>query len=307
MKIKKILILLLSFCFLSACLFAGANLFSGLFKDYQRRLLYKARQASWKELEQKIGRQINRFKGEAAVVVKDMDTGLEFSYNRDKLFPSASLVKVPVMVVCFLAADKGRIGLSQEIELKSSDKLSGSGDLKDIPAGTTFSVERLIGLMIYDSDNTAANMLTGLLGLDYLNDSFRGFGLKNTALSRRIADYKMRDRGVENYTTASDMSMLMEKIYRRQLGSRDISEHCIRIMKLTHTNDRIPRYLPAEVTVAHKTGLENGVCHDAGIVFSRKGDFLVCVLTRHTNSNSLPSKKFIGRIALSVYRYFEQL
>jgi hypothetical protein len=101
MKIKKILILLLSFCFLSACLFAGANLFSGLFKDYQRRLLYKARQASWKELEQKIGRQINRFKGEAAVVVKDMDTGLEFSYNRDKLFPSASLVKVPVMVVCF--------------------------------------------------------------------------------------------------------------------------------------------------------------------------------------------------------------
>lgn len=307
MKIKKTLILSLSVCVLGIGLFAGANLFSGLLKDYQRRLLYKSRQASWKGLEQKIARQINRFKGETAVVVRDLDTGLEFSYNRDKLFPSASLVKVPVMAACFLAADKGKIGLNQEIKLKSSEKLSGSGDLKDMPSGTAFSVERLIGLMIYDSDNTAANMLTGLLGLDYLNDSFRGFGLKNTVLSRRIADYKLRDRGVENYTTASDMAMLMEKIYRRQLGSRGISEQCIKIMKLTHTNDRIPRYLPAEVAIAHKTGLENGVCHDAGIVFSRKGDFLVCVLTRHTNSNSLPSKKFIGRIALSVYRYFEQL
>jgi beta-lactamase class A len=176
-----------------------------------------------------------------------------------------------------------------------------------MPAGTPFSVERLIGLMIYDSDNTAANIITDLLGIDYLNSTFKSFGLKNTELSRKIADYKMRDKGIENYTTAADMALLLEKIYRRELGNKNISNQCINIMKLTHTNDRIPRYLPADVMVAHKTGLENGVCHDAGIVFTRKGNFLICVLTRHANSNSLPSKRFIGRVSLSVYKYFEQI
>jgi beta-lactamase class A len=148
--------------------------------------------------------------------------------------------------------------------------------LKDIPAGTTFSVERLIGLMIYDSDNTAANMLTGLLGLDYLNDSFRGFGLKNTALSRRIADYKMRDRGVENYTTASDMSMLMEKIYTPPARQQGYIRALYKNNEIDAYQRPYPQISAAEVTVAHKTGLENGVCHDAGIVFSRKGDLFAC-------------------------------
>jgi len=79
------------------------------------------------------------------------------------------------------------------------------------------------------------------------------------------------------------------------------------MLKLTRMNDRIPKYLPAEITVAHKTGLENGVCHDAGIVFTRKGDFIIAVLTKHANANSNQSKKFIAKVSLYAYKYFEQL
>lgn len=98
-----------------------------------------------------------------------------------------------------------RIRLDRNIALKSSDKLTGSGVLKDMPAGTTFSVERLIGLMIYDSDNAVNNIVTNLVGIDYLNSAFKGLGLKNTDLSRKIADYQSRGKGIENYTTAEDM------------------------------------------------------------------------------------------------------
>ncbi|MBM3245623.1 MAG: serine hydrolase, partial [Candidatus Omnitrophica bacterium] len=236
-----------------------------------------------------------------------LETGWEFSYEKDKLFPSASLAKIPLMAACFLAADQGRIKLDRNIALKSSDKLTGSGVLKDMPAGATFSVERLIGLMIYDSDNTATNIVTNLVGVDYLNNTFRGFGLKNTVLSRKIADYQSRNEGIENYTTAGDMALLLEKIYRRMLGNKYVSEQCIRMLKLTRMNDRIPKYLPPEITVAHKTGLERGVCHDAGIVFTRKGDFIIAVLTKHANSNSAPSKEFIAKISLYAYKYFDQL
>ncbi len=172
---------------------------------------------------------------------------------------------------------------------------------------TKLSIERLIGLMIYESDNTATNILTNLLGIEYLNNAFKAFGLKNTDLSRKIADYHLREKGIENYTTAEDMALILEKIYRRILVNKDISEKCIGILKLQRINDRIPKYLPVDIVIAHKTGLEAGICHDVGIVFTRRGDFLISVLTKHKDSNSNPAKEFIAKVALYTYNYFEQM
>jgi len=276
--------------------------------DYKKasylRLFSEKRKAAWGEFKLKIMSEINRFKGESGIIIKDLETGWDFSWEQDKLFPSASLAKVPIMAAAFLAVEQGKISLEQKIALKNSDKLTGSGVLKGMPAGTVFTVERLLGLMIYDSDNTATNIITNLLGIDYLNEAFRYFGLKNTLLNRKVADYKMRRRGFENYTTASDMSLLLEKIYRRELISKDCSEKCISILKLTRLNNRIPKYLPAEITVAHKTGLERRVCHDAGIVFTPRGNFLICVLTRYKNSNIKGAKEFIARIARLTYNFY---
>jgi beta-lactamase class A len=160
--------------------------------------------------------------------------------------------------------------------------------------------------MIYDSDNTATNILTNMVGIDYLNNSFTTFGLKNTELSRKIADYKSRDAGLENYTTVEDMALILEKIYRRVLVNKDISEKCIKLLKLQRISDRLSKYLPVETLVAHKTGLERGICHDVGLVFTSEGDFIIAVLTKHANSNSAPSKEFIAKVALHAYNYFEK-
>jgi beta-lactamase class A len=211
------------------------------------------------------------------------------------------------MAVCFLAAEEGKIKLDRKVALKSSDKFSGSGILKDTRIGTTFTVEELIGLMIYDSDNTATNMLTNMVGIDYLNNAFNTFGLKNTKLSRKVAEFSLRDRGIENYTTAEDMTLILEKMYRRVLVNENVSDKCLKLLKLQRINDRIPKYLPVDVTVAHKTGLESSVCHDAGIVFTCKGNFLIVILTKHANSDSALSKEFIAKAAMYVYKYFEKL
>lgn len=289
----------------------GGYVISEYRPDYVERQRSKAafekREQAWKSLEQILANEISQFKGKVGLVIKDLDMNWEISFNKEELFPSASLAKIPIMGASFLASKQGRIKLNRNIALKPADKLSGSGVLKDLPAGTTFNIERLIGLMIYDSDNTATNIVTKLVGTDYLNNSFKAFGLKHTNLSRKIADYQLRDKGVENYTTAEDMAFLLEQIYNRKLGNKDISEWCINFLKLTRMNDRIPKYLPAELAIAHKTGLEKGVCHDAGVVFTKKGDFIICVLTKYANSNSLPSKEFIATTALRVYSYFEDL
>ena len=272
----------------------------------RQQAVFEQRKAAWQLLRQKLTYEIKQFKGEAGLVVKDLQSNREISYNKDRLFPSASLVKLPIMVACFLAAEEGKLKLDRAVVLRSSDKLSGSGRLKDVRPGAIFTVEELIGFMVYDSDNTATSILTNLVGIDYLNRVFKSLGLKNTSLLRRVADFRLRDRGIENYTTAQDIAWLLERIYHKNLVSKDLSEQCLRVLKLQRVNDRIPKYLPVEVTVAHKTGLERSVCHDAGIVFSCKGDFLISAFTQHANPNAVASKNFIARVALHTYAYSEE-
>jgi len=300
---KKTKIILIAFLFLIPVAYFSYRAYT----DYQRKIILEKRKAAWSALQNKLTAEINKFKGQSGVVIKDMQTGLVFRHNEGLLFPSASLAKIPIMAACVLAADEGKINLTQSITLKLKDKLSGSGVLKDMPAGKSFTVEELIGLMICDSDNTATNMLTSLVGIDYLNNAFASFGLKDTNLNRRIADYYSRDKmGIENFTTARDMADILEEIYRKKLVNKNISERCLEVLKLAKTNSRIPKYLPPEITVAHKTGLERRICHDAGIVYTCRGDFIICVLTKHATRSSVPAKKFIAKLALYTYSNSEE-
>ncbi len=303
-KILSVVVLAI-FIILSLFVLQSYNSYVAKIRTEKERL--EKRRSNWTRLGLSINKEINNFKGNSGVVIVDLSTGWEFSYNKERLFPSASLVKVPIMVASLIACAQNRLDINRPIVLRRNDKLAGSGSLKNMPVGTAFPLGRLIGLMIYDSDNTATNIITSLLGIDYLNKVFKAFGLKDTFLLRRVADYNARKKGIENYTSAKDMALLFEKLYYGKLGSKRISDQCISILKLTHSNDRIPRYLPHNVPVAHKTGLERNVCHDAGIVFTANGDFIIIVLTRHNNRNSFASKKFIARVALLTYRYFEGL
>lgn len=198
MKIKKIFLIISIILLTSGSLHLIYRYYAKLQETKRQQALIEKRKITWETLRQKLTNEISQFKGETGIVVKDLQTNCEISHNKDKLFPSASLTKIPIMLACFLAANEGKLKLDRNIALKSADKLTGSGVLKDMPPGTTFSVERLIGLMIYDSDNTATNIVTNLVGIGHLNSAFKGFGLKNTNLSRKIADYESRGHGIEN-------------------------------------------------------------------------------------------------------------
>lgn len=155
-------------------------------------------------------------------------------------------------------------------------------------------------LMISQSDNTATNKIIAILGYDYLNKGFKELGLKNTKLKRKMMDFSKRRSGIENYTSASDITYLLEKIYDKTLIDAKSSRLMLTFLLKQKMRDRIPRYLPKNVSVAHKTGLEKGVVHDAGIIFSSKSDYVVCVLTKRVKKYS-KAKKFIASLSLSTY------
>ncbi|MCM8782037.1 MAG: class A beta-lactamase-related serine hydrolase [Candidatus Omnitrophica bacterium] len=306
MKNKKVFILML-FILLFIAVSSSYQYYQAYKETQRKRILFEKRKTEWMTLKEAVAAQVAKFKGETGILIKDLDMNWEMSFNKDKLFPSASLVKIPIMVSCFYAIQEGKLKADTLVKLKLTDKVSGSGILKDMYIGKEFSIEDLIEFMIADSDNTATNILINQLGFNYLNASFKSLGLKNTNLSRKMLDFQSRSLGIENYTTAEDIADILEKIYRKEVLNRKVSDQCIRLLKQQKINDRIPSYLPVETTVAHKTGLERFICHDAGIVYTKKGNFLVCVLTKHSEINSKTAKEFIAKIALAVYQYFEKL
>lgn len=202
----------------------------------------------------------------------------------------------------------GKITLKDTVSLKSSEKVRGSKILGNKPPGSVFTVEELLEPMITQSDNTAANVLIDFLGFDTLNAYFKKMGLKSTNISRKMLDFEERKEGEENYTTAEDMGYLLERLYHKNFLNKDVSERCLVLLGQQKINDRIPRKLPKNGTfIAHKTGLEKHICHDVGIVFTQKGNFIICVLIKHKDKLARQAKKLISDIALLTYNYYQSL
>ncbi|HNX80614.1 MAG TPA: class A beta-lactamase-related serine hydrolase [Candidatus Omnitrophota bacterium] len=302
---KGIYIVCVCAALVTAAGFGGQYVYNEKVRIERQRLELARRKVAWEALTNVLMREINGSRQEVAVVIKDLDWNREFVLNENEPFPAASLVKVPIMAAVFQAVQDGKVDLNEKIVLKGSVKTLGSGILKSKPSGTEYTVEELIQTMITYSDNTAANMLIDRLGFDYLNAYFKKLGLEETNLSRKMMDFRFRRKGVENFTTARDMSIVLERFYRLERMSPQ-ARQCLIFLAQQKINDRIPRRLPEGVTVAHKTGLERNVCHDVGIVYTEKGNFLICVLTRHA-STSRQSKDLISRLALHTYNYYQRL
>ena len=265
------------------------------------------RKAAWKHLKGELADEMKDFNGTVGLVIKDLRMNWEINSSKDKSIPSASVVKIPIMMSYIDGADDRSINLQSRITLKKSDIVAGSGPIKDEPAGKSFTIEELILPMVTESDNTATNLLIGYLGFDVLNLYFHRLGLRHTNLSRKMMDFAQRKKGVENYTTAGDMAYLLERLYRGKFINPAASRKCLGILASQKVNDRIPKYLPKGTLVAHKTGLENGICHDVGIVYTKNGAFLIAVLTQHHNKSAKASKQLISTLSLLTYNYLNNL
>jgi len=209
-------------------------------------------------------------------------------------------------VIALQALKESKVSSQKYVTVKKEDIVGGSGIIKKMKTPLRVRFEKLCELSISYSDNTATNKIIDILGFDYINRNFKKIGLKNTSLKRKMMDFRKRSRGIENYTTTLDIAYLLEKIYRGRISDKDASKVLLSFLKRQKVRDRLPRYLPKGVVVAHKTGLEKGVVHDAGIVFTPQGDYIICVLTKKVK-NYQKTKKMIAEVSLLVYTFYQKL
>jgi beta-lactamase class A len=134
-------------------------------------------------LDSEIQPLVAAHKGRVAVAIKDLTTGETLALQGDEPMPTASLIKVAVMVEAYRQADAGKLDLTGMITLRDEDKVQGSGILTaHFSPGMQLSLHDAIRLMIAYSDNTATNLVLDKIGLDATAAAMEQLGLPNTKI-----------------------------------------------------------------------------------------------------------------------------
>jgi beta-lactamase class A len=262
-------------------------------------------------------------KGKIAVAVKHLTTGEEYYLNADEPMPTASLIKLAVMVETFWQAEEGKVKLDKTLTLTREDKVPGAGVLTDsFTPGATFALKDAVRLMITVSDNTATNKVLDEIGIPSTNERMEKLGFKNTKINAKvfkgsttsIAPERTKQFGLGS-TTAREMVQLLELIHKRKVVSEKACDEMLGILLKNQDNNMLVRHLPPGTSVAHKTGAVTAARTDAGIVSVRdpadkkvKPVFAICVLTNENEDQRWvvdnAAQATIGKIAKAAYDHF---
>jgi beta-lactamase class A len=243
-----------------------------------------------------------RAPGHVGIAIEDVRTGAITGINQGSEMPAASTIKIPVMVEVFRQLlEVRKFDLNTKLTLRKSDKDWGSGDLAGARVGSTYTVQRLLSLMIDVSDNTATNMLIRLVGRQNINESMTGYGLTHTRLHDFI---RSEGNGIRWALRSSpaDMMHLLGKMAKKELVDEWSSGEMISILRGQQHNGLLPQPLPAGTDIAHKTGTLHDTLNDVGIVYGPAGDdpYVIAVMT--TNLPTLESgRRFIRGVSKMTY------
>ena len=227
-----------------------------------------------------IGR-LKQVPGKVGFYMKDLVTGETMGYNEDGLYQAASVIKLPIYAVIMKLAHEGKLSLSEKIVCRHEDKVPPCGALYFFTDEPAVDIKTLCGLMITISDNAATNLLIRRVGIEELNRQFREIGLAKTRIERLLFDHSESAKGKSNKVVPKEMCELLEKIAKHTFVSEETSVEMEKLLLEQQINHKIPGYLNWEVEVGHKTGEDEGVTNDVGIVYAKR-PFVVAFLNYET-------------------------
>lgn len=233
----------------------------------------------------------NEFGGHLGVAAKNLKTGEVIAFNATEKFPTASVIKLPIMTAFFHMVDQKRIDPDMKVVLAAGDKKPSL--LEFLSDGLTMTLLDAVKLMIVLSDNTAANLVLDRLApthperMKVVNDFLQQSGLKNTRLLNRLYTMKTKLQTPEavrygiGVSTPEDMVLLIEKIYNKTLASDTSCTAMLEILKRQEYNNMVPRLLPTQnlkqFDVAHKTGWINETKVDVALVQTERVTYAVAI------------------------------
>lgn len=217
--------------------------------------------------------------GEVGVLITDLAGRELYALNPDRVFPAASTIKVPLLLLALSEAQAGRLDLGGRVTLRAEDRVPGAGVLHELMPGLAPTWQDLLTLMIVMSDNTATNLVIERLGLDRVNDWLGERGLTGTRLVGLLQlpperQSEAQRRGERNHTTARDQVTLLGALARGELLDRRHTGLALSILERQQRREILGRHVPCDLEgkslycVASKSGELRGIHHDVGVLFT---------------------------------------
>lgn len=264
----------------------------------------------WKKLETRVDEMAERFDGVMGVAIVDLTDGRSVLKNADHLFPTASSIKIAILLELYRQEQQARGGTPGKAKLNGTysfdakDVVDGSQIMTGLTSGVTHLTNRdLAQFTVAVSDNAAANVLIDRVGMQNVNATLRNLGLTKTMLRRKMMDVAAAKRGEENVSTPQEMTRLLEAIYKGKALDEELTDALMKQLS-TKKESYIPRRLPLDVPVANKPGDLDGVRTDSGIVFAKNRPFAISVMTAY-DRDERAAENVIAELALEAFHYFE--
>ena len=265
-----------------------------------------------RRLQSKIEESINGFNGDIGIYIKNLRTGKIIAINADTIFPTASIVKVPILVGVMDKIQKEELRYDQELVYKDSLLYEGVDILGSFKTGEKIALKKVIMLMMTTSDNTASLWLQSLAGTGTrINAILDSIGLKNTRVNSRTPG---RENNRTSYgwgqTTPYEMGTLLEMIYRNQLFSSAACERMMRCLgrNFWDDNEAISQ-LPPYIEVFSKNGCVDAVRSEVLLVNAPNNPYIFCLFTKNNKDTSWKHNNeawsLARKISKQLWDYFE--
>lgn len=261
------------------------------------------------KLQKILEKETSGFGGQIGVYVENLRTGQFAAMNADTIFPTASMIKIPIMIGTFSHILNGKLKYDEALTYKDSLKYDDGivGSFRD---STKIPVSELIYLMESVSDNTASLWLQGLVKGERVNYLMDSLGLKNTRVNSRTEGrrsfQKMYGWG---QTTPKEMATLMKMLRKGEIFSKDVSYRMFKTLGNQYWDGEGLSQIPEFIKTAYKSGAVDRSKSEVMLVHAPHGDYVFCIITKNQTDTQWNKNNEGYRAARSIsyalWKYFE--
>lgn len=235
-----------------------------------------------KILQQKLREMVSGFKGDVGIYVRHLKSGATVAIDADTIFPTASIIKIPITIGMFDKIEKGEIDYHSTLTYRDSLLYAGEDILGSFKTGEKIALSKVMMLMITTSDNTASLWCQSLAGTGTtINGWLEKNGYAHTRVNSRTPGRESdRTKYGWGQTTAREMSDLLVRIREGKVISPRASERIYRNLGRIYWDTEALSQIPPGVQTASKQGAVDRSRSEVVLVNAPHGDYVFCVLTK---------------------------
>jgi beta-lactamase class A len=264
-----------------------------------------------KSLQRKIETTIKGFHGDIGIYIKNLNNNKIVAINADTVFPTASIVKVPILIGIMDKINKEELQYHQQLRYRDSLLYAGVDILGSFKDTEKIELSKVMMLMLTMSDNTASLWLQTLAGTGTrINQILDSLGFQNTRVNSRTPGREAnRTQYGWGQTTPREIGTIFEKIYKGEIISKAASDKMLRLLNRSYFDIAAVSQIPPYATIFTKYGAVDQTRNEVLLVKGSKSNYVFCIMTKNNKDESWQNNneawELTRKISSLLWHYFE--